>query len=186
MNAEPRLYFLTGIMAAGKSTVAQALAERFDRGVHVRGDVYRRSIVRGREEMSPEPSEEAITQLRLRYRLAAQTADAYVEAGFTTVVQDLSIGPMLAETVAMFRTRPMALIVLCPSVDVVAQREEERAKTGYGSFTPADLDEVLRTRTPRLGLWLDTSGLSVEATVDEIIRRAPDEAMIEEPLNPSG
>jgi len=35
------IYVITGIMAAGKSTVAQMLAEHFEKGVHVRGDVYR-------------------------------------------------------------------------------------------------------------------------------------------------
>ena len=33
---------ITGIQAAGKSTVAQELAERLPRSVHVRGDVFRR------------------------------------------------------------------------------------------------------------------------------------------------
>jgi predicted kinase len=33
------VFVITGAMASGKSTVAQLLAERFDRAVHVRGDV---------------------------------------------------------------------------------------------------------------------------------------------------
>jgi len=33
---------ITGIQAAGKSTVAQELADRLPRSVHVRGDVFRR------------------------------------------------------------------------------------------------------------------------------------------------
>ncbi|MFD9885204.1 AAA family ATPase, partial [Streptomyces alboflavus] len=44
---------ITGIMAAGKSTVAQALAERLPRAAHVRGDVFRRMIVSGRQEYEP-------------------------------------------------------------------------------------------------------------------------------------
>lgn len=35
---------ITGIMAAGKSTVAQIIAERLPRSAHVRGDVFRRMI----------------------------------------------------------------------------------------------------------------------------------------------
>src|SRR6184192_104019 len=42
---EPLIYLITGPMAAGKSTVAHLLASRFDRGVHLEGDVFRRSIV---------------------------------------------------------------------------------------------------------------------------------------------
>jgi adenylylsulfate kinase-like enzyme len=39
---------VTGIQAAGKSTIAQALAERLDRPVRLRGDLFRRMIVSGR------------------------------------------------------------------------------------------------------------------------------------------
>ena len=49
---DPRVILITGIMAAGKSTVAQHLAERLPRSVHLRGDVFRRMIVGGRAEMA--------------------------------------------------------------------------------------------------------------------------------------
>lgn len=174
---EPALFLITGIMAAGKSTVGQALAEHFDRGVHVRGDHFRRAMVAGREEMTAEPSAEAFAQLRLRYELAASVADRYVTAGFTTVMQDIVIGPMLDEVLAMIKTRPLALVVLAPSVNEVARRELGRAKTGYTSLAPADLDAVLRTQTSRLGLWLDSTSMTAPETVNEILRRA-DEALI--------
>ena len=170
-------------MASGKSTIAQALAERFERSVHVRGDQFRRAIVRGRHDMSPNPGPEALEQLRLRYRLAADVADRYVEAGFTTVMQDIMLGPMLAEALAYFRTRPLALIVLAPSPGEVARREAGRPKTGYGYFTPNDLDAVLRDDTPRLGLWLDSTELTPAQTVDAILERSS-EAIVE-PTQPS-
>src|SRR6187455_992443 len=93
------VYLLTGVQAAGKSTVAQALAGRLPRSAHVRGDAFRRMIVNGRADMGPEPGEEALDQLRLRHRLAANTADAYAEAGFTAILQDVVIGEMLPWTV---------------------------------------------------------------------------------------
>lgn len=52
--------------AAGKSTVAEALAKRLDKCVHLRGDIFRKMIVSGREEMWERPSEEALSQLELR------------------------------------------------------------------------------------------------------------------------
>ena len=42
------------------------------------------------------------------------------------------------------------------------------------------LDTEIRTRTPRLGLWLDSSDQTPEETVDEILRRA-DEALVQAP-----
>jgi adenylylsulfate kinase-like enzyme len=47
------VFLVTGIQAAGKSTVAQALAERLERSVHVRGDLFRRMVVNGGVEMGP-------------------------------------------------------------------------------------------------------------------------------------
>jgi cytidylate kinase len=171
---------VTGISASGKSTVAEALARRFARGVHVRGDVFRRMVVSGRAEMSDSPTDEAWRQVRLRYRLAAHAADEYAAAGFTVVVQDVVVGPVLADYVAAIRTRPLAVVVLTPSPAAVARRESGRDKVAYrsGSVALAALDTALRTSTPRLGLWLDTSDMSVDETVDEILRRGPAEALV--------
>ncbi len=54
---------VTGVMAAGKSTVAQLPAERLPRSVHLRGDSFRRMIVSGREEFTPRPTAEATPTL---------------------------------------------------------------------------------------------------------------------------
>ncbi|MFD3499992.1 AAA family ATPase [Streptomyces sp. NPDC058676] len=160
---------ITGVMAAGKSTVAQALAERLPRAAHVRGDAFRRMIVSGRAEYEPGVGGEGEAQLRLRYRLSAATADAYAEAGFTAVVQDVVLGADLAAYVRLVRTRPLHVIVLAPSPGAVAAREAGRAKTGYGAWTVGELDGVLRAETPRIGLWVDSSGLTVGETVAEIL-----------------
>ncbi|MGH3000690.1 MAG: phosphotransferase, partial [Gaiellaceae bacterium] len=63
------IYLIAGPMAAGKSTVARLLASRFERGVHLEGDFFRRSVVTGGVDMTPDASPEAFEQLRLRYRL---------------------------------------------------------------------------------------------------------------------
>ena len=169
MESDPRLFVITGIMAAGKSTVAQALAQRFDRSVHLRGDMFRRSIVSGRADMTTDPSQEAVGQLQLRYELAALCADRYVAAGFVAVVQDVILGPTLIDVIGMFRTRPLALVVLAPTPAAVAVRERDRDKVGYLHFTPDELDADLRERTPRLGLWIDTTEMTVDATVQHIL-----------------
>jgi predicted kinase len=169
MEQEPRLFVITGIMAAGKSTVAQALAERFECSVHLRGDTFRRFVVSGRADMSPNPSPQALAQLELRYELAAMCADRYVDAGFVTVMQDVILGPMLTRVIDMFRTRPIALVVLAPKPAAVEARERDRAKVGYRHFTPAELDADLRERTPQVGLWVDNTELTIEETVQHIL-----------------
>lgn len=48
------IYIITGIMASGKSTISQMLAEQFDKGVHVHGDMFRKMTVKGSVGMTPE------------------------------------------------------------------------------------------------------------------------------------
>lgn len=176
---------VTGISAAGKSTVAQALAEQLPRSVHLRGDVFRRMIVNGRADMGPaEPSPEAIRQLRLRYALAARVADGYADAGFTVVLQDIVLGASLSDLVAAIRTRPRYVVVLAPRAEVVQARDMARRRSrGKVAYKPGDegiatLDAYLREHTPRIGLWLDTSEQDPAQTTEEILARVWTEAAV--------
>jgi chloramphenicol 3-O-phosphotransferase len=180
LNTQP-VVLITGISASGKSTVADLLARRFERGVHVKGDMFRRMVVAGRHEMTSAPSDEAWRQLRLRYRLGTATADAYHEAGFSVVVQDVVIGPVLADYVAAIRSTPLVVVVLTPRAEVVARREEARRKEAYhdGFNNVSELDVALREETPRIGLWLDNSDQNPDETVDEIIERGLDTGRVE-------
>jgi predicted kinase len=155
----PQVVLITGNMAAGKSSIAQTLAERLPRSVHLRGDVFRRMIVSGQAAMTVQLSAQAEQQLWLRYRLAATATDRYLQAGFTVVYQDIIIGPALAEVVALYRAHPLSVIVLCPRPEVIAARDAAR--------------RVLRSETPQLGYWLDSSDLTIAETVDRILLNLP-------------
>jgi chloramphenicol 3-O-phosphotransferase len=176
--SEPAVVLITGVQAAGKSTVAQALAERLPRSVHVRGDLFRRMVVNGQAELTPDLPAEALAQLRLRYRLTAQVSDAYFEAGFTVVAQDVVLGAQLADLTAMVRSRPLLVVVLDPAAEAVAAREAGRRKKAYGTWTVDELVGGLRQQTPRLGMWLDTSEQTPAETIDEILARAWSEARV--------
>ena len=179
MDRPHAVFLLTGIMASGKSTVAQLLAERLPRAAHVRGDAFRRMIVTGRRDMTPGAGSEAEIQLALRYRLAATAADAYFGAGFSVVVQDVILGGWLPRFVDLVEGRPLFVVVLAPRPEVVEAREANRSKTGYGAWTAEQLDRSMREETPRLGLWIDSSGQTPEQTVEEILERAWDEAAVD-------
>jgi chloramphenicol 3-O-phosphotransferase len=171
----PQVIVVTGVMAAGKSTVSQLLAERFSRSVHLRGDEFRRMVVRGRAEMSPQGDHEAERQLALRHAIAARTANLYADAGFTVVVQDLFVGATLEPFLGQVTARPLSLVMLAPDVDTVMRREAERVKTGYkDNWSIRAFDAKVKSETPRIGLWLDSSMQTPDETVDEIVRRLPE------------
>jgi len=166
--SQPGCILITGIMAAGKSTIAQRLAEKLEKSVHLRGDSFRRMIVNGQVPIEPPLSDAAMAQLMLRYRLAALAADQYCAAGFTVVCQDIIIGPILNDVVALYRNWPLYVVVLCPDPGTVLQRDANRHKQTYANWTPHELDHELRTNTPQLGLWLDTTHLSISESVAAI------------------
>lgn len=192
--SEARLLLTCGLPAAGKTTLARQLAA--DRGaLRLTQDEWLIALGSSpwdaptREKVDHELWRLAQEVLRLglsvvvdfglwlRYRLGAATADAYHEAGFSVVVQDIVIGPSLPEYVAAIRSTPLIVVVLTPRPDVVAQREAARIKTAYrdGFDSIRELDAALRAETPRIGSWLDSSDQPPAETVEEIIERGLNE-----------
>ena len=172
------IYVITGIMASGKSTIAQLLAEKSEKSVHIRGDIFRTMIVSGRAEMNMNFTQEAYKQLHLRYKLAAQVAEAYYSEGFTTVLQDNFLGNDANYFLNCFTMSPIYFITLCPSVQAVKNREQNREKKGYIDWDVESLNAVLENENPRTGLWIDSSNQSPDETVAEIISRYSAEARI--------
>src|SRR5438128_11692640 len=85
---QPALIVVTGIMAAGKSTIAHLLAQRFERGVHIEADVLPRMIVSGGAWVSQpgEPAGEEAQQLRLRLKQICMLGRSFWKDGFTVVL----------------------------------------------------------------------------------------------------
>lgn len=118
--------------------------------------------------------------MQLRYQISSSVADMYLKAGFSVVIQDIIIGPMLNEYINSFRSSPVYLVVLSPNEQTIRAREESRNKTGYGLWSVEDLNHMLQADTPRIGMWLDTSELTPEETVKEILVRVESEGLVRE------
>jgi len=170
------VWLVIGAQASGKSTVADLLARQWERGVHIRGGQFYRWAIRGWVHVGDPDHEEARRLLDLRYRLSSTVADEYADAGFTTVVQDNIYGVDAAQWLDRVTSTPKHLVVLRPSIEVVAARDAQRqratGKVAYrNGFTPSINDEHVGATPRELGLWLDTSQQTPEETVDEIVAR---------------
>lgn len=173
----PVIIVITGVMAAGKSTVARRLAGRFARGVHIEADALHRLIVSGRASVRAPgtPRGEAARQLRLRLRQLGVLGRTFCEAGFTVVLDDLILGERWVQLREELRGLPVALVVLAPRVEVVVQRDADRAQPTQGAAWAQYLDARLRATMAETGVWIDNSAQTPDETVAEILRQlAPD------------
>jgi chloramphenicol 3-O-phosphotransferase len=178
VDETPRAVVVVGAQASGKSSIARSLAARCRRGAYIEGDVLWKMVVGGAVDMSADADEEAERQLALRYRNGALLCESFVSEGFVAVHAENMYGETVERHVRSLRC-PRSLVVLRPRPEVIAERERGRGTTAYGPWIPPGgslLDAIIRfddwvAETPRIGLWIDSSDLTIDETVQEVLDR---------------
>lgn len=94
-------------------------------------------------------------------------ADSFADAGFLPIIDDVVVAPEVLDGYRrQLSTRPLLLVELVPTLDVVQARDRARNKHVFSIW--GHLDAELQTSMPRVGLWIDTSDMMAEQTVDAI------------------
>jgi hypothetical protein len=131
---------VTGMQAAGKTTIGPLLAARLSPpAAAFDGDTFYRMVVLGNVNMTPECPPEAMRQVCLRYQAAALVAQHYADAAERELARGTN------NSYRDWQKPGMTLIEAIESMQI-------------------DLKQ-----TPRRGLWLDTSGQTPQQTVESIL-----------------
>ena len=170
VNKAEMVILISGVPGSGKTTVSRRLAERLPLAAHIEGDAVQNLIVSGGLHPDQEPKAEAQRQLDLKTRNVALLADSFFEAGVTPVIDDTVVKmTRLNEYVVCIRSRPLVFVMLAPPLDVSLARDTSRSEKHVGHIW-RHLDEIMRRELSDRGLWLDTSDLTPDETVDLVLQ----------------
>jgi adenylylsulfate kinase-like enzyme len=170
------IFLIMGTPASGKSTIAKALMQRFERGLHIPVDDLRHLVVAGLSDMAFEIPPETFRQLRLAREAASVMARMYSDEGFAVAIDDFWLGENPDEDYNRKISRRVTRVLLLPKLETTLKRLYAR-NPDEGSFKLILESAVRSLQTgiethPKTGwLVIDSSDLSVEQTVDLILER---------------
>ena len=179
MNSKSPIIWISGPPAAGKTTLAAALAREFDLTVHIPVDDLRLWVVQGLADSVPW-SDETERQFQIAEEAVCRVATTYQDAGFAVLIDHCRNLARLESVIAKhLPERPVVKVCLLPDLLVNQQRNLERTNK---TFEPSVLTETIQfvndsmanSETPEGWLVVDNSDLSVDQTVKLLHATWPD------------
>ncbi len=164
-----QIVIISGPPGAGKSSVARALCERYDRTVHIETDQFFAAIRMGL--ISPWKPE-SDRQNHMVSRAAARAASAYAEEMFGVFIDGV-IGPHLLpeylRELAIARV-PVHFVLLAPSADAIVERGAAREDiVRVPSHLLLQGYEMFRAWGSFAGVTIDNTSLTAQQTADLVM-----------------
>jgi chloramphenicol 3-O-phosphotransferase len=169
------IFLLTGTPGSGKSSVAQALLQRFEFGLHLPVDDLREFVVSGISHPVPTLTEETGRQFKLARESAAMTAKLYANDGFAVVIDDVissdDVSSIFEAALTGFNFHK---ILLQPRLEVALERSRTRTNK---NFDPSFLEDAIKhihawmtaQELPKDWLRIESTELNLEQTVDAVL-----------------
>ncbi|HLF79060.1 MAG TPA: AAA family ATPase [Dehalococcoidia bacterium] len=165
----PEVLILTGPPGAGKSTVAQALAERYDRVAHIQTDVLRHFITPTGYIAPGRPGFER--QQRLGIHNACALAANFLAERIAVIVDDIVVNQAdlaaYVEGVKLAQV-PVHYVRLLPSLEVCQARNRERAAQRVAPGRVQTVHAQFVAAGEIGGSTIDSSALTAYETADKL------------------
>lgn len=171
---------ITGAPGAGKSTVSRLITQQLSRSALLDAHFVSTMVVSGYVWPLGRPADEAARQVQLLNTNLCALAANFADAGFTPVI-DVVVpdGAQLETFRRALMSHRLLLVVLDPGSGTCRYRNQNRAPQEQFFFDGyEELRASMRHGFGNRGWWFDTSELSAEQTVEQILREGPRLALV--------
>ncbi len=167
------IFWISGPPAAGKTTLCTALAQTFEKAMHVPVDDLRGWVCQGMADSVPW-TDETERQFQIAEVAVCDLARRYATAGFTVLV-DHCRNPQRLEQVIQAELSDLSVgrVCLMPELEENLHRSHTRTNKPFGPHVLDDTilftNKAYRDNVPSGWLVIDNSQMTVEETVQRVL-----------------